>query len=111
MNDFLPVPEHVGFAAKSLRSIPEALLQGGALARLEPGGGGPVEPHRHEHAHLFIVTSGRITIMMDGLEHPVPAHDSLLVPGGVLHAVWNRGSSPAEVVGLTLGDASMPPSP
>ena len=40
--------------------------------------------------------------MLDGEERTVHEYESQLVPGGVLHAVWNRNTEPAEILGLTL---------
>ena len=33
-----------------------------------------------------------------------------IAPGGVLHAVWNRNTEPAEILGLTLETPSSPTS-
>ncbi|UQT46331.1 EamA family transporter [Akkermansia muciniphila] len=40
--------------------------------------------------------------MLDGKERTVHEYESQLVPGGVLHAVWNKNQEPAEILGLTL---------
>lgn len=108
MDAFSPIPDHTGFTARRLFADAQGILKDGAFAKMEPGGGGPLSPHRHAHAHLFIVTRGTVTILMDGEERTVHEHESLLVPGGTLHAVWNRSAEPAEIVGLTL-EAPCPP--
>ena len=46
--------------------------------------------------------------MLDGKERTGHEYESQLVPGGVLHAVWNKNQEPAEILGLTL---ETPPSP
>lgn len=102
MDAFSPIPNHTGFTARNLFADAPGILKDGAFASMEPGGGGPLSPHRHAHAHLFIVTRGTVTVLMDGEEKTVHEHESLLVPGGALHAVWNRSAEPAEIVGLTL---------
>lgn len=109
MDAFSPIPDHTGFTARNLFTDVQGTLKNGAFARMEPGGGGPLSPHRHAHAHLFIVTRGTVAIMLGEEEKTVREHESLLVPGGVLHAVWNRSAEPAEIVGLTL-EAPCPPS-
>lgn len=109
MNVFSSIPDHTGFTAKILFQHIEGTLENGAFARMEPGGGGPLAPHRHGHAHLFVVTRGTASVMMDGEERTVRAHESLLVPGGILHSVWNRDTETAEIIGLTLGPSC--PSP
>lgn len=108
MDTFSTIPDHIGFTAKNLFSGTQGRLDNGAFARLEPGGGGPAHPHRHAHAHLFIVTRGAATVLMDGTEYRVGAYESLLIPGDALHAVWNKGTETAEMVGLTL--SADPPS-
>lgn len=111
MDAFSPIPNHRGFTARSLFAAPQGTLKDGAFAKMEPGGGGPLSPHRHAHAHLFIVTRGTVSILLDKEEKTVREHESLLVPGGVLHAVWNRSAEPAEIVGLTLDAPSSLPIP
>lgn len=110
MDAFSPIPNHTGFTARSLFTDTQGTLKDGAFAKMEPGGGGPLTPHRHAHAHLFIVTRGTAVILLDEEERTVREHESLLVPGGVRHAVWNRSAEPAEIVGLTL-DAACAPQP
>lgn len=111
MNAFSAIPGHTGFTARNLFSGMQGILKDGAFAKMEPGGGGPLTPHRHAHAHLFIVTRGTATILLDEEERTVHEHESLLVPGGVLHAVWNRSAEPAEIVGLTLEASCAPQTP
>lgn len=111
MNAFSAIPDHTGFTARSLFTDAQGTLKDGAFAKMEPGGGGPLSPHRHAHAHLFIVTRGTVAILLDEEEKTVHEHESLLVNGGVLHAVWNRSAEPAEIIGLTLETHCAPPIP
>lgn len=111
MDAFSHIPNHTGFTARSLFTDAQGTLKDGAFANMEPGGGGPLSPHRHAHAHLFIVTRGTVVILLDEEEKTVREHESLLVPGGVRHAVWNRSAEPAEIVGLTLEAARSPQLP
>ena len=110
MDAFSSIPNHTGFTARNLFMDRQEILRGGAFAKVAPGGGGPLSPHRHAHAHLFIVTRGTISVMLDGEERTVHEYESQLVPGGVLHAVWNRNTEPAEILGLTLETPSSPTS-
>lgn len=111
MDAFSPIPNHAGFTARPLFAEAQGILKKGAFAKMEPGGGGPLSPHRHAHAHLFIVTRGTVTVLMEEEERTVREHESLLVPGGVPHAVWNRSPEPAEIVGLALESSCTPPIP
>ena len=110
MDAFSSIPNHTGFTARNLFMDRQGILRGGAFAKIAPGGGDPLSPHRHAHAHLFIVTRGTVSVMLDGEERTVHEYESQLVPGGVLHAVWNRNTEPAEILGLTLETPSSPTS-
>lgn len=68
MDAFSPIPNHTGFTARSLFTDAQGTLKDGAFANMEPGGGGPLSPHRHAHAHLFIVTRGTVVILLDEVE-------------------------------------------
>lgn len=102
MNAFSPIPGHTGFTARTLFTDGQKILRSGAFAKMEPGGGGLLSPNRHAHAHLFIVTRGTVSVMLDGEKRTIHEQEFQLVPGGVLHAVWNRGQEPAETPGLRL---------
>ena len=71
MDAFSPIPNHTGFTARSLFTDAQGTLKDGAFANMEPGGGGPLSPHRHAHAHLFIVTRGTVVILLDEEEKTV----------------------------------------
>jgi mannose-6-phosphate isomerase-like protein (cupin superfamily) len=60
-----------------------------------PPGRGEVR-HYHERARqLFFVLDGALTIEIDGGVHHVAARDSLEVPPGCRHRVWNSGAADA----------------
>ncbi|MCI9038216.1 MAG: cupin domain-containing protein [Oscillospiraceae bacterium] len=102
MAGFQPVPGHVGFLAKGVFGQADRVLDV-SIARLEPGGGGPEPPHRHpERDHLFIVTEGTMEARLpEGVRRFGP-DEALLVRGAELHEIWNAGSTPAVVVGISL---------
>lgn len=78
MDAFSPIPDHTGFKARNLFADGQQILKGGAFAKIAPGGGGPLSPHRHAHAHLFIVTRGTVSVMLDGKERTVHEYESQL---------------------------------
>lgn len=77
-------------------------MQDGSIAYLEPGGGGPVEPHTHRHDHLFIVTSGEARIMLDDEQIIVHENESFLVDGSKPHSVWNNIDRTTVMVGISI---------
>lgn len=101
LQGFVTPPGHVNFLAKKLFGE-SGEIQDGAIAYLEPGGGGPVVPHTHLHDHLFVVISGEVKIMLDNREVIVHENESFLVKGEVSHAVWNNTDQTAVMLGITI---------
>lgn len=99
--DFVTPPGHTGFRAKKLFAESGTILDG-AIACLEPGGGGPQPPHTHEHDHLFIVVKGEAKIVLDDRSIIVKENDSFLVEGRIPHAVWNNAESETVMIGITV---------
>ena len=54
-------PKHDNFEAKKLFGSVGEIIDG-AIAYMHLNGGGPTEPHTHEHNHLFIVVKGEARI-------------------------------------------------
>ena len=101
MKDFTTPPDHVNFLAKKLFHGMGEIVDG-AIAYLEPGGGGPLELHTHEHSHLFIVVEGEAKAMMDGKEVIIRKNESLLVNGEIPHSVWNNSQGATVMVGISV---------
>lgn len=52
-------------------------------------------PHHHKHARqFFFVLTGELTMMVDGQEHTLFAHDGLEIAPGAVHQAINRGEMP-----------------
>lgn len=99
--DFITPPHHVNFLAKKLFGECGE-IQDGAIAYLEPGGGGPTVPHTHSHNHLFVVVSGDVKIILDNQEVIVRENESFLVRGEIAHSVWNHTGQMAVMLGITV---------
>lgn len=100
-DQFLTPPDHVHFHAKRLFGDMGNIMDG-AIAYLEPNGGGPTTMHTHAHDHLFIVTEGEAKIQYGEDTVIVPKNSSFLVKGKVPHAVWNHCDSVTVMVGISL---------
>ena len=48
MDSFSPIPNHTGFMARDLSMDGQETLKGGAFAKINPGGGGSLSPHRRK---------------------------------------------------------------
>lgn len=101
MTDFKTPSNHINFKAKKLFSEMGEILDG-SIAYLEPGGGGPVEPHTHTNDHLFIVVKGEAAVRLDNEEKIIKENESYLVKGTTLHSVWNHSTETTIMVGITV---------
>ncbi|MBQ8708341.1 MAG: cupin domain-containing protein [Succinivibrionaceae bacterium] len=102
MDGFATPANHVDFKAKRLFGRVDGVIADGAVAILQPSGGGPVEKHRHSHDHLFMVISGEARIEFEDETVIVPAYSAYRVDGSRLHSVWNNTDQPTVMVGCTL---------
>ena len=93
-------PGHRDFSAKKLFAG-GGTLQGGAVAYIQPGGGGPEGNHTHPDDHIFLVMEGEVRVVLGDREVTVRRDESLFVDGMVPHSIWNRSNSAAKVVKLS----------
>lgn len=93
---------HVGFVAKRLFGREDGCIKDGAVAYIEPGGGGPTVQHTHGHDHLFIVVKGEATIRLGERVVKVGENESFRVEGSVPHSVWNETGETVVMVGITV---------
>lgn len=101
MNDFLTPPNHEGFIAKRLFDD-VGTIKWGAIAHIEPNGGGPIGNHTHKENHLFIVVEGEARVVLGEKEHIVHKDDSLLIDGMIPHSIWNNTNQQTTVIKLNL---------
>jgi quercetin dioxygenase-like cupin family protein len=65
-------------------------------------GGKPPPPHLHpSQEEEFVVQSGRMTVSIDGEERQLEAGDTLVIPRGTPHKMWNQGSETATALWRT----------
>jgi mannose-6-phosphate isomerase-like protein (cupin superfamily) len=77
------------FGAVSIRA------QNQSLAEATVPVGGETEEHYHrtsEEIYLFVSGAGRMRLA--GEERDVAAGDSVLIPPGTIHKLWNTGAGP-----------------
>lgn len=98
---FMTPPKHDNFEAKKLFGSVGEIIDG-AIAYMHLNGGGPVEPHTHEHNHLFIVVKGEARIKICDREVIVKENESYLVEGKLPHSVWNNTSDDTIMVGISV---------
>lgn len=98
---FRTPPDHLHFRAKKLCGALGEIADG-AIAYLQPGGGGPVRPHTHPHDHLFIVVEGEAKVLLGEEEKIIRPNEAFVVKGGIPHAVWNAAAGITVMIGITL---------
>jgi mannose-6-phosphate isomerase-like protein (cupin superfamily) len=65
-------------------------------------GGSPPPAHLHPaQAEHFEVLEGSVTARIDGNERALQVGDTLDIPAGAVHQMWNPGSDPARVAWRT----------
>ena len=103
MNDseFTTPPAHIHFKAKKFPEL-AGTFRDGALAFLEPGGGGPLGKHSHTPDHLFLVVSGEARVEYENETVVIPAGTTCRVTGRRPHAVWNNTNQQTVMLGLTI---------
>ena len=68
------------------------------LTETAPGGGPPLHVHESEEAH--VLQSGTIGYIIGGKRFEVVAPYVVRIPAGVPHTFVNRGTSPAQLIGV-----------
>lgn len=101
LEGFITPPNHVKFLAKPLFGK-SGEIQNGAIAYLQPGGGGPVKPHTHPHNHLFVVTKGEAKVLIGERTVIIHENESFLVDGNIPHSVWNNSDDITVMLGITV---------
>jgi len=101
MSGFITPPGHVDFHVKKLFGEMGRVMDG-AVAYMDVNGGGPTEPHTHEHDHLFVVTEGEARIRLGEREVIVSKDESFLVEGRIPHSVWNNSDGVTKMIGITV---------
>jgi len=98
---FFTPPDHIGFEAKKLFDFPDRGIDG-AIAYIQPCGGGPSILHTHSHDHLFVVTAGQAKILLGDKTVIVKQGESFLVDGKIPHSVWNNIDKQTTMIGITI---------
>ena len=101
MTGFITPPEHERFLAKKLFGAVGEIIDG-SITYLEKGGGGPLEPHSHEHNHLFIVVRGEAKVMLNDKPVIVKENESYYVKGSIPHSIWNNISVTTVMIEISM---------
>lgn len=100
-DNFITPPNHVNFKAKKLFGNIGQIIDG-STAYLNINGGGPVEPHTHQHNHLFIVVEGEAKLLIGNNTVILKPDECYLVNGNIPHALWNNIEQTTRVIGISV---------
>lgn len=100
-NHFMTPPNHVNFKAKKLFAEMGEIIDG-SIAYMDLNGGGPTEPHTHEHNHLFIVVKGEAKLLLGNEVVILRKDQSYLVEGKIPHSVWNNIPEETVMIGISV---------
>lgn len=75
-------------AAEGLRSL--------SLWRQSIAPGGATPPHSHECDEVVLCLSGRGEVHIDGTRHAFGPNQTIVLPAGVAHQIFNTGDVPLE---------------
>jgi len=81
------------------RATPEALE---VEAAYEPGSPAPPAHFHPAQAEHFEVLAGSITTLVDGSERVLGPGDTIDIPAGTVHQMWNADEEPARVLWRTM---------
>lgn len=81
-------------SVRVIESSPERLV---LEATYGPGGKPPPAHFHPAQAEHFEVHSGVLRVKVDGVESGLGAGETLDIPAGAVHQMWNDGSEPASV--------------
>ena len=98
---FMTPPKHVGFEAKKLFGDAGRIMDG-SIAYIGLNGGGPTEPHTHEHDHLFVVVKGEARVLLGEETVVIREDEAFLVKGMILHSVWNNHDGETVMIGISV---------
>jgi len=65
---------------------------------IAPGGATP--PHSHPCEEVVMCTAGRGEVHVGGQVHAFGAQQTVLLPAGVLHQIFNAGDTPLEMTAV-----------
>jgi mannose-6-phosphate isomerase-like protein (cupin superfamily) len=90
----LPGIEHATWAGSPIG------LEHLSLWRQSVAPGAATPPHSHDCEELVLCSAGRGELHIDGEVHPFGADQTLAIPRGKLHQIFNTGPMPLETIGI-----------
>lgn len=84
-----------GSSIRELAGIPSGNAENQSLAEATvPPGGETVEHYHRTTEEIYVFVSGEGRMRLGDEEAEIRAGDTVVIPPGVKHKLWNRGSEP-----------------
>ncbi len=93
----LPGATIIGLAAASRGAVELTTYR----VVLTPGSALPA--HCHDHEEVFTVLTGRVTTVLDGVDHPTGPGDTVIVPAGTEHYVYSTDDAADLIAAVPAG--------
>jgi mannose-6-phosphate isomerase-like protein (cupin superfamily) len=88
-----------GSEIRELAGIPTGNATNQSLAEATVPPGGETEEHYHRASEeIYFFTSGRGRLRLDGDESEIEAGDTVVIPPGTRHKLWNTGDEPLRLL-------------
>ena len=88
-----------GSQIRELAGIPTGNSVNQSLAEATVPPGGETEEHYHrESEEIYFFTAGRGRLRLDAEEREVEPGDTVVIPPGTRHKLWNTGSEPLKLL-------------
>lgn len=99
----VPVPTPIPGVSHATWAGQAEGLQQLSLWRQSVAAGGATPPHRHEQDEVVLCLSGRGEVHIDGAVHRFAGGDTVVLPQGSMHQIFNAGDAPLEILGVFGG--------
>jgi mannose-6-phosphate isomerase-like protein (cupin superfamily) len=88
-----------GSEIRELAGVPTGNSEHQSLAEATVPPGGETEEHYHRASEeIYFFTHGRGRLRLDGEESEVAVGDTVVIPPGSHHKLWNRGDEPLRLL-------------
>jgi mannose-6-phosphate isomerase-like protein (cupin superfamily) len=88
-----------GSEIRELAGIPTGNSANQSLAEATvPPGGETLEHYHRVSEEVYFFTHGRGRLRLDGEEHEVGPGDTVVIPAGARHKLWNSGEGPLKLL-------------
>jgi mannose-6-phosphate isomerase-like protein (cupin superfamily) len=99
LQSVVPFVTKDGSEIRELAGTPTGNSVNQSLAEATVAAGGETEEHYHrESEEIYFFTAGRGRLRLDAEEREVEPGDTVVIPPGTRHKLWNTGTEPLKLL-------------